>query len=287
MFDTLVLSGGSTKGFYLLGALQAFLDLDGGCSFKNYVGCSVGSILCYLLIIGYTPTEILVELCSHTWLESIHINVVSLVSGSGFTSFSPIKEALEDLTLKKLSFLPTMKDLDEKYGKKLYCTTYNMSLCKTEYISVENYPDLPCLNALRMSCNIPLVFDRYMVNSCYYIDGGFTHNFPIKFAEQIGEKILGIYLNVDESSLRDDPESSIGSYIFKLLQIPVVNTMKNEINSITDKSTVVAINSGEYQSILNFNISLQRRLRLFSSGYTQLKEYFQKAPLSCMTSLSS
>ena len=68
MYDTLVLSGGGVNGILELGALQYCNDKNLLSSIKTYVGTSIGSIICYLLIIGYTPVEIIVYLCTHNKL---------------------------------------------------------------------------------------------------------------------------------------------------------------------------------------------------------------------------
>ena len=76
-YDTLVLSGGSIKGIILLGSLQYFYDNDCLNEVKTYIGTSAGAIICYLLCIGYTPTEILVYLCVHDLLRSMtYFNVL-------------------------------------------------------------------------------------------------------------------------------------------------------------------------------------------------------------------
>ena len=59
-FDTLVLSGGSSKGILILGALQYAQDNFLLNKINKYIGTSVGSIICFLLLIGYTPIEIMI-----------------------------------------------------------------------------------------------------------------------------------------------------------------------------------------------------------------------------------
>jgi hypothetical protein len=68
-YDTLVLSGGSSKGIIILGALQYLIDNYLISNIETYIGTSVGSIICYLLLIGYTPIEIIVYICKNQLLE--------------------------------------------------------------------------------------------------------------------------------------------------------------------------------------------------------------------------
>ena len=58
-YDTLVLSGGSSKGLVILGALQYGYDNYLLNEIETYIGTSAGAITCFLLAIGYSPLEII------------------------------------------------------------------------------------------------------------------------------------------------------------------------------------------------------------------------------------
>ena len=110
---------------------------------KNYIGTSSGSIICFLLAIGYTPIEIMVYICTHQLLERIqHFNVVAMINGGGASSFISIYEQLEKMTIEKIGYIPTFQDLKTKFNANLTCITYNLTENKTEYLSVDNYPNL-------------------------------------------------------------------------------------------------------------------------------------------------
>ncbi len=57
-FTRLVLSTGGIKGLAILGALQYIDECGGLKNISEYWGSSIGSVLCVLLSIGYTPFEI-------------------------------------------------------------------------------------------------------------------------------------------------------------------------------------------------------------------------------------
>ena len=167
LYDTLVLSGGANKALITLGAIQCAFDNFTLNKINTYVATSSGAIISYMLCIGYTPIELLVYICTHEIFEALlHFNLVDLANGKGACSFNSLQETLEKLTIEKIGFLPTLNDLQEKYNKKLICVTYNYTEKNTEYISWENYPHLPCVIALRMTSNLPFVFEifRYVNN---------------------------------------------------------------------------------------------------------------------------
>ncbi len=269
--DTLVISGGGIKGFNILGALQCAFDT--GILNKdilvNYVGTSVGAIICYLLTIGYTPIEILLSFYEHKWLDRMqNFNIVSLFNGNGATSFNGIQECLEKMTLLKIGKFLTLKGLFEMTGKNLCCITYNISQGRTEYISHTEFPDIPCLVALRMSSNIPLIFDRFKYMNNYYLDGGISENFPILYGEKIGTFVLGIYLNINKESLKDTPSDGIANYLIRIIQIPIIESTEKAIEKATKKSIIVPIFSGNVKSPIDFDIRSKDRLDMFGMGYS-------------------
>ena len=71
-----------------------------------------------------------------------------------------------------------------------------MSICHTK-----TNPNLPCLIALRMSSNIPAMFEPFKYTKSYYIDGAYGNNFAIECLEE-KDHTLGVYLDPVEGLYR-------------------------------------------------------------------------------------
>ena len=264
-FDTLVLSGGSTKGIIILGALQYLADNFYLSEVKNFIGTSSGAIICFLLSIGYSPIEIMVYICTHQLLEKIqHFNIVAMINGCGASSFSNIYEQLEKMTIEKIGYIPTFADLKNKY---------NVTENKTEYLSCENNPDLPCLIALRMSSNLPLVFENFKYGSNFYVDGGVSDNFAIDLGDKIGKKILGLYIDAEDKNFKKENDINIIEYIYRLMFIPISQSTMFKINNVSNKCKIVKLQNNK-TTFFNFNINSVEKLNLFSSGYQEIKINF-------------
>ena len=67
----LVLPSGGVKGVYLIGAIEYLYENCGINHIESYYGTSVGSIISGLLIIGFTPLEILVYICVHKIIDTL------------------------------------------------------------------------------------------------------------------------------------------------------------------------------------------------------------------------
>ena len=270
-YDTIVISGGSSKGIVSLGSLQYAYDNFLLRNVKNYIGTSSGAIICYLLAIGYSPIEIMVYICTHQLMEKMqHFNILGMVNGVGASSFASIQELLEKMTISKIGKLITLKDLQDKFGKTLICITHNLTLDETEYLTPDKHPEIPCITALKMSANLPLVFENFRYNDNFYIDGGVSDNFAIDIADSIGKKIIGILIEAEKENFNKDTEMDILEYIYKLMNIPVSQATEYKIKQASKKCTIVRLNYAKIK-IFNFNIDAKTKLEMFSSGYQQIK----------------
>lgn len=273
-FDTLVLSGGSIHAIIMLGALGYADDNYLLKKVTRYVGTSAGAICNYLLAIGYSPIEIMVYLCTKQMLEKMkNFNLVAMMNGSGAISFSNIHEQLEKMTIEKIGKLITIGDLYHKYGKEFYCITHNITSDKLEVLSWETYPDMPCLIALRMSANLPFIFDHFKYMGNFYIDGGISNNFPINIGDERGCKILGLTIYDTNLNFSQNKDNMV-EYIYQLMSIPVKQSVLNNIESVSDKCTVIPLQPGA-TPFFDFSLDTHVKLEMFSNGFSQMKEYWE------------
>lgn len=272
-YDTLVLSGCSQKGFVTLGALQYCIDNFLLTDTKYFIGTSAGAIISYLLIIGYTPIEIVVYLCTNQILERMqNLNIVAMIQGNGASSFNHLQEHLERMTIEKIGYLPTMLDIYKKFGKTLVCITHNVTQNITEYISHETYPSIPCLTALHMSANLPLIFDKFKYGNSFYVDGGLSDNFGIQLGDKLGNKVLGLHLYEDlENNSQSNGEIESLEYIYKILLIPIDKATHYKISLASNKCDIIQLKSNP-KKFFNFDMNSKEKMEMFCSGYNQIRE---------------
>ena len=276
-YDTLVLPGTSSKCFILLGDLQYAYDNFLLKNIKTYIGTSCGAMISFLLCIGYTPIEIIVYICTHQLLEKMQcFNIVAMIQGNGASSFHIIHEHLEKITITKIGYLPTLKQLYDNFDKKLICVTHNINEDKTEYLSYENYPDIPCLTALRMSSNLPLIFEHYKYGNSFYIDGGISDNFAIKLGDEIGNKVLGINLITNSVFKEEITELNMIEYFYKLIMVPVNQSIIYKIKQTSNKCDIINIIDDNNIKLFDFDVKSKMKMEMFSNGYSQINNYFDK-----------
>ena len=265
----LVISGGSVKGFGLLGAIECILEKYPLTSFSSFFGTSIGSIISYLLCIGYTPLEIIHKVYYFEVLHKVktQIDIMNIPSNKGLFKFEYILEELELMTLLKHHELFTFKTLYETTKKELCCITYNYSQQKMEILHHTTTPDLPCLVGLRMSSSIPFIFDRFTYNNNIYIDGGIVDNFPIHIALRFNKiNIIGV---VSTPSMDGTKNNKISTFVSNLIFIPIVEITRSTIQKYKKYFKIYEIPINQH--FLNFNLTITDIMEMFSDGYTRCK----------------
>jgi NTE family protein len=262
-YKTVVLPGGSTRAISYLGVLYYLDKYDMMDNIKSFYGTSAGAIIAYLLAIGYTAYELVNVIFTSDFAE--HLSSIDPIRGSqnrGFFSFSPIHNELEILTLNKLGYLPTMLDIKQKLGKTVCFTTYNLTKERVEYLSSESNPSLPCLAAIRMSCNIPIIFGRFQYYNDDYIDGGLYDNLPLLQAIN-GQPLLAINLISNRNS---EDLDLISRYIHAAFTIPIKTLTEYRIKQASEECHIINVKINSLESF-KFNISTQTKTKLLASGF--------------------
>lgn len=286
-FDGLVISGGSIKGIYFLGALKSLEENGIIKNIKFYGGTSIGAIISILCMIGYTSLEIFSFICTTNILEimcnqHMYANIFNLLTYYGIYDFDNIKDELEKLIKNKIGYIPTLWKLEKITKKKFFCVTYNLSTKNTIYITSRNFPNINILDALHMTSNLPVMFDKYKYKDSVYIDGGFSDNFPIKYMkyfisknnffnkEDIHNKnIIALNLYKNDNIIY----KHVLEYFFDIiLSVPYINIENGDIKGIK----VIELKDELNLKIYDLNASFSKKVECFSSGYKQMENIINK-----------
>lgn len=277
-YNKLVVSGGAVKGVAALGALQYMYDNNRLNNIEEYVCTSIGSMICYLLCIGYTPVEIICYISTHQLLKKfIFGDILSVANGDGLYNWNIVQNLLEKMTLDKIGKFLTLNELYELTKRKISVITYNFSLKKEEILSYENHPHMNCILAIRLSSNLPFIFSRYKYLNCYYLDGGFINNFPIN---QVKDDDLCFAINLasyySNNSSRIDENFKFHYYLYDLLCTSAAINQKNSVEIANNMPGCDLLNLKLDINAIDFNINNQKLLDLFSQGFELCKDFFKE-----------
>lgn len=259
----------------MLGALQYFHDQGMLRDIKTFVGTSCGAIIGYLLAIGYTPEQLIAQLCTSGLLHRIRfLNIGSMVQGEGATSFSPIQDLLEKLTIEKLGRFFTLGSLRREFGIKLIVSTYNLTAEHIEYLSPDTTPDIPCITAVRMSATLPLIFKNFKYAGGVYVDGAIGDHFPITRAKKEGGRILAVGSVRGKGLFKGLEDKNILSFVHGLLMVPIERLKAREIENAPASATIVQL-LDDKPGFSGFDFSNSQLLTMFSEGYRAARKHIE------------
>ena len=273
-YDTLVCSGGGTKGFSLLGALEYLHDNDLLENIKTFVGSSVGGIISALIVVGYIPSELFEVISKIHLFKMKNQNFHNIITDYGIDNGKKLEILLKKLLLfKQIDENITLGELFNKTKLKLILTSTCINNREPVYLSYETHPNLQLITALRMSTAIPFYFTPILYDDKYFIDGSCMDDFPIHLFNEpeLLKHTIGIYLTTkyDESKIEniEDFLSSTIQSVNKSMSLIIKKFYKNNIiDIVVDYSNI---------GFLDFNISDDVKNEIYKNGYVTTKQFFE------------
>ena len=196
-YKTICLSGGGISGISQVSALD-YLSKNKIINFKNinlFVGTSVGSIISFLIIIGY-KTNYIIEFIKKFDFNKVKedFDIDKLFLNYGINDFTNMMIAIKSFLYNKFKINDiTFKELYLKTNKKIAIIATNLTKNREEYFSLNTTPDFSVLLAIRMSISIPIISTPVKYNNNFYVDGGCFNNFPINYCNK--NTTLGIAIH--------------------------------------------------------------------------------------------
>ena len=270
-YNTLILSGGGVKGFGIIGTLQYLKNEEKLKNIKKIIGTSVGSIIGYLLILGFDPSDIIIECIKKNYFSEMKpVQILRGLRGNGFLDYKLFENILYDFTIEKFEKIPNFEDLYKYNSINFEIVTYNYSKNREEILSKETTPDLSLFDALRMTSNIPFIFGHFQYKNDYYFDGFITSNFPIHL---IKKEDISLGICCLKNNWREDKDVRPLKVIWNLFILPFfkIQYLRNE--PFLPFCDVITLAFDEL-SMLDFTISSKTILDMFSVGYSKTQEFF-------------
>lgn len=265
IYDSLVLSGGGFSGLSYIGVLYYLEENNLIEPINNFYGCSIGSIFCLLIIIGYTAKELDIFFNKLDISNFLNIDISNLFSNYGIKNTNDFIEILKSLMeFKNINCDITFEEIFLKYNKKITIVATCLNTMNAIYLSHLNYPNLTIIESIKMSICVPLLFIPIKMNDNYYIDGGIYDNYPMHLCKKnsIGFLIKNNFFHSSINTFED--------YLLSIIQT-FYNNINNNFISNYKKNTVV-IDSFYSSNFLSENIP-----KLINLGYESTKKFFNNS----------
>jgi predicted acylesterase/phospholipase RssA len=271
-YKKLVISGGGPKGLAILGALHFIYENNGLNNIEEYWGTSIGGVICLLLLIGYTPFDAFHKFFIMQDITQPSLDLKKMFEASGLCPIEIFGDKIRHLIQEKMgsSCNPTFADIYNKFGKRLNIIGANTTTQSGECFNLENTPNMSIIDAIEITCDLPLIFTKKVYNNNVYVDGGLINMYPINLADNGYDNTLGICvwgnMNVGNNSI---------GWIYSILYMPIKELHRERISRLSDKCTNIELIINNV-NIIEMAPDQKKKIDIFSSGYQQARDIFVK-----------
>lgn len=290
-YTTFIVGGGGVAGFCYLGAIRLLEEKTYLDHIDSFVGSSVGSIIAFLLSIGFSSTCIQLVLEKLTFPEVVDISVNDLmefIDNLGLKTPDSLLDILEVFAKQKnVSRDTTFSQLYKKTGNKLYITGTCINTRDVEVFSYDRYPGMKVFDAVRISITIPFFFKPVYLNGHCYVDGAFLVNCYLKILQkELKDKkaiAIDLYFPRDEECIESN-ENNLELWTFaKNIYLSKIHYEHQEMIDKAKEEKWFKPESTLYMALerrgincFDFDLSEEERRRLFMYGYDAAKRFLEE-----------
>lgn len=272
--QVLVLGPGGIKGFLELGALYVLMDKGLLRDVQKYVGVSAGALISLLLCVGLPVDEICgIALKTNVFRDLKSINIDSIRRNMGILTHDSIRVHLEKVLIDRFGLVPTLEQLYMFTSKTLVAVASDLKNLRPLYFSYVTTPTLSCIDAVLMSMNIPVAFQKLEWEGSVVIDGAFCDPYPVTLFDDGHTNILGLsIINGDEEEESKDGVNGFANYIMRVLHISIAQLRSLNIEKATPEKVKSIFLHTKEKNTLGLGMTLERKSELFMEGHEQCLE---------------
>jgi predicted acylesterase/phospholipase RssA len=284
MIKNIVVSGGGFRAVVFLGCFKYLEEIGALDHVHTLVGSSAGSVMCFMMALGYTYAE------AHDALTSIVVNAplaediipdpFVVLETYGLSSGENMLAMFQKLLKAKHAKLDdiTFMEMAKVTGKNLVVCVTNLTRQETQYCSLDTTPNLSVLTALRMSCSVPLLLSPVIHDDEMYVDGCLYNMLPADYLKKESfreHNTLGLLLQPGQkkiTNLGTYVQAMLGSmwrqlYMQRIAQAPIPNICTIDMPTDDDST-----------DILSMSIATERFARYVELGYESMRQFIVLRP---------
>jgi len=304
LYDNLVFEGGGVKTIAYAGAIKILEEKGILSNIQRFSGSSSGSIMALYLAVGLSPKKIeeillkadLRKINNTSIVISRHLS--ELYKSFGWNNGDNLRNWLRKSISERVNPNITFSELKKIHpNKELHIVASNITKRKRSIFNHENTPDLPIVEAVRISSGIPLLFSAIKIKEEYYVDGGIYCNYPIDLFDNVkylNSKIrkshhkkgnfnlgtLGLYIKEPNESddryyrnKKNEKISSLQGFVYSLIDGITCKANQRNLHSADFKRTI-QIKTGDIKAN-DFAISLNDKKRIIRAGASATRFFFR------------
>ena len=180
----IVICGGGPTGLLSYGAAK-HLAQQGFWSYDNIetiYGTSIGALIGAMLCLKHEWSTLDDYIIKRPWEKVVveSLEMFELFSCKGMAKLKLLDDIMQPLLESKdLSLTTTLSEFYAHSGISLNIFTVELNTFSKVQLSHITHPDLPVMDAIKMSACMPILFQPIIRDKCCYIDGGVITNYPL------------------------------------------------------------------------------------------------------------
>jgi predicted acylesterase/phospholipase RssA len=271
----LVISGGGPIMIQIMSAIQElerkeYLNME---NIESIYGTSAGAIIGIMIALKFDWDTLNDYIIKRPWQDVFPLkvqNILDAYSKKGIFDIKTVEKCFKPLfDAKDISLDINMADFYELTKIELHVFSFEVNEYKVVEISYKTHPQLKVLQAIQMTCALPVLISPVCIDDKCFMDGGVGCNYPLSFCIDSGKEpneILGFKNKYSDEKLYINSDSTLLDYILRFLFKAVFNINNNYVQPII-KNEVICDTT--YLTVENFKSALSNvevRRELFEKG---------------------
>lgn len=270
MYSHIIISGGGIKGTSIIGALKVLYKKKLLDNLDNYLGSSVGGLICFFLNIGYTYKELKDIMLNIDFSNYRDISFSSILEKWGLDSGDSLMKLIICIAKQKnISSDITFEQLYEKTNKLLILTGSELINNECVYYNHINAPEMRVLDAVRITISYPVIFYPEIKEKQVLIDGALFAPYPIHYFKDIKNKI-GIIIHNNHSI---DKIKTGEDYLVAILSCLEERYEKFYIQEYIKDTIIINIKN---INGMDFTIDKEKKYEMYKIGIECTEKYLKE-----------
>ena len=218
----IVICGGGPTGLLSYGAAkhlaqQGFWTYD---TLETIYGTSIGALIGAMLCLKHEWSTLDDYIIKRPWEKVVveSLELFELFSCKGMAKPKLLDDIMQPLLESKdLTLGVTLREFYEHSRISLNIFTVELNAFRKVQLSHTTHPDLPLMEAIKMSSCVPMLFQPIVRDDCCYIDGGAISNYPLHECMQDtacrNDEVLGLKNEWCDPNERIGDQSSLVEYL--------------------------------------------------------------------------
>lgn len=222
----LTLGNSTVYGLDHVGVLTYLEENSMLSGINTIMSSSSSSFIGLMLVLGYKVSDIM-TFCLELRREC-PLHNMSLLRSGHLLNVKILKEKLFDVIFKKVSIVPTFRELYDLFPVNYTAVAYSVTEAKTIYFNRKLTPDVSILDGVIASCAVQFLYGAYTIGEHSYLSGINSNPYPHVSGDVNGIGICYDYNDLFTESLKG--ETSIISQL-PLLFVPIQELINKSIKS--------------------------------------------------------